>query len=238
MAVLRKEKKGDFTIIDNAIFKNHHLSLKAKGLLCLLLSLPDNWNYSVNGLVSLSTDKYSAVASGLKELENAGYFRREQVYDKGKFAGFEYIISETTNSDFPSTENPLSENPFTENQGAYKELTNKGLTLSSTESMYISEFENLWKLYPKKQGKSKAERLYIKARKDGTTYEEVEQGILAYQNYIKESGMDMQYVKMGSTFFSQKAWSDDWTVYKRVDKNSSGSRKELFERLIRENGNL
>ena len=238
MAVLRKEKQGDFKIIDNAIFKNKNISLKAKGLLCLLLSLPDNWNYSVNGLVSLSTDKYSAVTSGLKELENAGYFRREQVYDNGKFAGYEYIISETRNSENPSTENPITENPFTENQGSYKELTNKGLTLSSTDSIYISEFENLWAIYPKKQGKPKAERSYIKARKDGTTYEEVEQGIYAYQNYIKETETDMQFVKMGSTFFSQRAWGDDFTVYKRVDKQKGGSRKELFEKLLRENGNL
>lgn len=232
MAVLRKEKKGDFTIIDNAIFKNRSLSLKAKGLLCLLLSLPDNWNYSVNGLVSLSTDKYSAVASGLKELENAGYFRREQVYDNGKFAGYEYIISETTNSENPFTENPITENPFTENQGSYKELTDKGLTLSRTDGIYITEFENLWSLYPKKQGKTEAQKKYIKARKDGATYEEVEQGIYAYINNIKETDTDMQYVKMGSTFFSQRAWNDDWTVYK---KPKDESREEMFARLIREN---
>ena len=82
-----------------------------------------------------------------------------------------------------------------------------------------SEFEALWKLYPKKQGKEKAYGYYHKARKSGTTYEEVEQGINAYIAYIRAEQTDPQYIKMGSTFFSQKAWLDDWTVTKRKSSN-------------------
>ncbi len=118
MAVLRKEKKSNFTVIDNAIFKDRILSLKAKGLLCQMLSLPDGWEYSVKGLSTLCSDKYSAITSGLKELEEAGYFRREQLFDGNKFAGYEYIISETPvmkNSDFTFSENPISENTISEN---------------------------------------------------------------------------------------------------------------------------
>ena len=118
MAVLRKEKKSNFTVIDNAIFKDRKVSFKAKGLLCQMLSLPDGWEYSVKGLATLASDKYSAITSGLKELEEAGYFRREQLYDKGKFAGYEYIISETPvmkNSDLTFSENPISENTISEN---------------------------------------------------------------------------------------------------------------------------
>ena len=115
MSVLRKEKKGNFTVIDNAIFKDHTLSLKATGLLCKMLSLPDNWEYSVQGLSKLTSDGISSITSGLKELTNAGYFRREQRYKDGKFAGYEYIISETKKCDFPFTENPITENTLTEN---------------------------------------------------------------------------------------------------------------------------
>lgn len=100
-------------------------------------------------------------------------------------------------------------------------------------SQLKKEFETLWSLYPKKQGKDKAYGYYERARKSGTTYEEVEQGIYAYQHYIKENDMDMQYVKMGSTFFSQKAWGDDWTAYKRSGQRSE-SRRDLFKRLIEE----
>ena len=81
------------------------------------------------------------------------------------------------------------------------------------------EFESLWKLYPKKQGKEKAYGYYHKARKSGTTYEEVENGINAYVAYIRAKQVDAQYIKMGSTFFSQKAWQDDWTVVKRGSGN-------------------
>lgn len=81
------------------------------------------------------------------------------------------------------------------------------------------EFETLWSLYPKKQGKDKAYGYYEKVRKSGTTYEEVEQGIYAYMNYLKVMETDQQYIKMGSTFFSQKAWKDDWTPPKQKSKN-------------------
>ena len=140
MATLRKEKKNNFTVIDNAIFKDRTLSFKAKGLLCQMLSLPDGWEYSVKGLAALASDKYSAITSGLKELEEAGYFRREQRFDHGKFAGYEYIISETPhteNSDFTFSENPISENTISENHSPYKELKNKELNKSNTKVINI-----------------------------------------------------------------------------------------------------
>ena len=116
MAVLRKEKKSNFTVIDNAIFKDYSLSLKAKGLLCQMLSLPDGWEYSVQGLARLTSDGTSAITSGLKELEQAGYFRRERIRSNNRLAGIEYIISETPNTDFLISENLKQENLILENQ--------------------------------------------------------------------------------------------------------------------------
>ena len=115
MAVLRKEKKGNFTVIDNAIFKDYRLSFKAKGLLCQMLSLPDGWEYSVEGLAKLTSDGVSAITSGLKELEECGYFRRERVRKNNRLAGIEYVISETPNSDFLISENLKQENLILEN---------------------------------------------------------------------------------------------------------------------------
>lgn len=149
MSVLRKEKKGNFTVIDNAIFKDRTLSLKAKGLLCLMLSLPDGWNYSIAGLVKLSTDGESAVRSTLKELEASGYFRREQVRENGKIIDTEYVISETKNFDFPLVENQVVENQVVENppQLNTKELnTKESITKSSSlrsEDIYRDLPENL-----------------------------------------------------------------------------------------------
>lgn len=81
---------------------------------------------------------------------------------------------------------------------------------SISNSILSDEFEALWGMYPRKQGKAKAKASYVKARKDGTSYEEVENGIKAYAEYVK--GKDSQYIKMGSSFFNQRAWQDDWSV--------------------------
>lgn len=110
MAILRKNKHSNYTVIDNGIFKNRNLSLKAKGLLCLMLSLPDNWEYNLKGLVSLSSDGISSVRGALKELENQMYFKRQRLHENGKLSGVEYIVSET-----PMCENLILENLKQEN---------------------------------------------------------------------------------------------------------------------------
>ena len=119
MAVLRTEKKKGFTVIDNEIFRNRKLSLKAKGLLCLMLSLPDGWSYSLDGLKLLSTDGISSVRSALAELQDAGYFYRRQSRDGGKFKDIEYVISEEPNEPFlekPISEKPKAGKPISENR--------------------------------------------------------------------------------------------------------------------------
>lgn len=219
MAVLRKEKKSDYTVIDNGIFKDKTLSMKAKGLLCQMLSLPDNWDYSIAGLVTLVNDGESAVRSALKELKDAGYFRREQVRKDGKIAKIEYVISEIKNCENLVVENPQQENLKQENRAQLNTNTNKVTNSLSKKEIY-TEFDNLWILYPRKQGKDKAFGYYEKARKNGTSYEEVESGIKAYIQYINDNEVEPQYIKQGSTFFSQKAWQDDWSIRKRPDSGN------------------
>lgn len=82
--------------------------------------------------------------------------------------------------------------------------------IRSNESAFDSEFESLWKLYPRKQGKVKAKQAYVKARKNGTTEQEVRQGIEAYVNQIKREKTEQRYIKHGSTYFTQNAWLDDY----------------------------
>lgn len=149
MSVLRKEKKGNFTVIDNAIFKDRTLSLKAKGLLCQMLSLPDGWEFSVEGLTKLSTDGRSAVASALNELQKAGYFRRENVRSGNRIAGVEYVISEVPNVDFLIAENLIAEKLIAENPAQLntKELNTKESNTKSSslrsEDIYEGLSENL-----------------------------------------------------------------------------------------------
>ena len=95
MAIFRVKKTGNYTVMSNHHFKNRNLSLRAKGLLSLMLSLPDDWDYSVEGLVTLSKDGRDAVRSTLKELEEAGYLviTQEQA-ENGQYRKVNYDIYE------------------------------------------------------------------------------------------------------------------------------------------------
>ena len=117
MAVYRVEKTHDYTVMANHHLRDERLSLKAKGLLSMLLSLPDDWEISIRGLASIVTDGVGAVQTGINELIEAGYIvRRRQHADTGAFAGFEYIIHEVPPcTDFPYTANPYTGKPYTEN---------------------------------------------------------------------------------------------------------------------------
>lgn len=96
----------------------------------------------------------------------------------------------------------------------------------------VHEFETLWSIYPRKQGKQNAYRAYEKARKEGIDYEDVKKGIEAYAEYTK--GKDPRYIKMGSSFFSQRAWQDDWSVksghtgFDEYDSGSGTSDEDFF----------
>lgn len=92
--ILRTLKSSCYTVIDNCVFKDRTLSYRAKGLLCTMLSLPDGWDFNIEGLATLSSDGTTAVKSTLKELEKAGYLMRRQIREKGKIVDTEYTIAE------------------------------------------------------------------------------------------------------------------------------------------------
>ena len=77
--IFRVERTKNFTVMSNHHFKNKNLTLKAKGLLSLMLSLPDDWNYNMQGLATLSRDGIDSVRSAIKELEHHGYVERHRL---------------------------------------------------------------------------------------------------------------------------------------------------------------
>ena len=107
MAVIRVEKNKNYTVMSNVHLRDKALSLKAKGLLSLILSLPDDWQYNVKGLAAISKEGRSGITSGLQELEAAGYLERRQLRgEHGKLAQVEYVV-------FEAPRPPLAENPAT-----------------------------------------------------------------------------------------------------------------------------
>ena len=95
MAVYRVERTRDYTVMSNHHLKDPGLSLKAKGLLAIMLSLPDNWNYSTRGLAAICKEGVEAIGNTLKELEKAGYVVRRQLRgEHGRVGSVEYTIYE------------------------------------------------------------------------------------------------------------------------------------------------
>ena len=116
MAVFRVEKNKGYTVMSNHHLRNKELSLKAKGLLSQMLSLPEDWDYTLAGLSLINREKIDAIREAVRELENAGYIQRSRERDeKGRLRGTTYVIYEQPpNLDLPTLENPTLENPTQE----------------------------------------------------------------------------------------------------------------------------
>lgn len=111
MAVIRVEKNRNFTTMSNYHLRDKELSLKAKGLLSQILSLPDEWDYSVRGLASICLEGEDCIVATLKELEIKGYLVRKQLRDaNGRLGGIEYIIYETPPEPYAETPPQLNTN--------------------------------------------------------------------------------------------------------------------------------
>ncbi len=139
--IFRVEKRQGYTIMSNHHLRNKELTLKAKGLLSQMLSLPDNWDYTLKGLSLINKESIDAIRTAIWELEKAGYITRKQGRDeKGKMTPIEYTIYEQPQEkpgndeppcpvlenptpdkssdpllDFPTPDNPTTENPSSEN---------------------------------------------------------------------------------------------------------------------------
>ena len=115
MAVFRIEKNRDYTVMSNHHLRNRSLSLKAKGLLSMMLSLPEEWNYTTRGLASICKEGTDSIGTALKELERAGYIVRNRLRDsKGKIMDVEYVIYETPHEPQPDTDMPHEDEPDTD----------------------------------------------------------------------------------------------------------------------------
>ena len=119
MAVFRVEKNRGYTVMSNHHLRNKALSLKAKGLLSQMLSLPEDWDYTLSGLSYINRESIDAIRTAVWELEKAGYITRRQGRDeKGKMTAIEYTIYEQPQPpelDCPVLENPTADNPILEN---------------------------------------------------------------------------------------------------------------------------
>ena len=145
MSVIRVNNTKGFTVMSNYHFQDKEISLKAKGLLGLMLSLPSNWDYSVNGLVAIVKENKAAVQTALKELEEHKYLKRTRVQDETGRFDYIYDIYEKPYDKLPCTENQCTdiqctEVQCTENQpqiNTNKQITNK----QNTKELNTNEYK-------------------------------------------------------------------------------------------------
>ena len=112
MSVFRVEKNKNYTTMSNYHLRDRNLTLKTKGLLSIMLSLPEDWDYSIKGLVSICKENETAVRSALKELETNGYLIREKKQTEKGLFDYDYTIYEEPQPyiGFPYTDDPYAEN--------------------------------------------------------------------------------------------------------------------------------
>lgn len=142
MSLFRVHKTKDFTIMSNTHFKERGMSLKAKGLLSLMLSLPDDWSYNIKGLCALSKDGKDSVMSALSELEKFGYLTRTRETDsKGRFSGVRYDIFETPQHENPISENQNSVNPNSDSSNSEEPPLLSTKSINHLENKLLNELE-------------------------------------------------------------------------------------------------
>ena len=189
MATFRVKKTENYTVMSNHHLRNKELSLKAKGLLSQMLSLPEDWDYTLEGLSKINKEKVDAIRTAVIELEKQGYVKRHQTRDEnGRMSSNEYIIYETPQEKPPSLENPtavkppsekpLLENPTTVNPiseiSASENPTQLNTNILNKKELNIDVSNtNPIKSYPNKQ----------QNKNDVIGYDE----ILQYKKIIKEN---------------------------------------------------
>ena len=198
MAVFRVERNKGYTVMSNHHLRNKELSLKAKGLLSQMLSLPEDWDYTLAGLSFINREKIDAIREAVKELERAGYIVRSRERDeKGRLRGADYVIFEQPQtppvSDLPTLENPTLEKPTQEKPTLEnptqlnKDISSKDL--SSTDSIPI---HSLNPLPYDGEAAEPPERKRKEAADAYSVYEEIIKDNIEYEHFIKHTGIDRE----------------------------------------------
>lgn len=204
MSIIRVNKTKDYSVMSNYHLRDKNLSLKAKGLLSIMLSLPENWDYSIAGLSAINQEGIKAIRSALQELENFGYLVRTRTQlENGQF-DYIYDIYEMPK---PYDRKRYTVNGNAENCTQYnKDKTNKEINnnIDSKEENIKRMFDEFWNLYPRKVDKQGS----YKAYKNIKHLDEEHPKILDSIETLKKSRQwqTMEYIPHPTTFIHQRRW--------------------------------
>lgn len=203
MNKVKRIKNENYTTISNVFLRDKNLSLKAKGFLATVLALPDDWDFSINGICALLKEGKTSIYSTIDELKEYGYCFVDVVRnEKGVIMGNDYTFIEQPNIDYPHAENPHAENPNMDNQPQLNIECNKELNINKKEKDKKEKdelFEKCWVAYRRKGSKKKANDYWQKL----TTNEQ--QNVLAHITaYV--SSRDVQYQKDFERYLRDKTF--------------------------------
>lgn len=206
MNKVNRKKTDNFTIISNVFLRDKDLSIKAKGFLAVVMGLPDDWDFTINGICSIIKEGKTAVYNVINELKEKRYCRIESCRDeKGQMAGNDYFFYEEPYSDQPHTENPNVDNKPQLSTNIKKKAINKELNNNSSNTFDTSFVDRMYQLYPTKcpkrgcsLGKSYKDKEKIKKLLKQYTEAEIEKVI---RHEIEEK-YDKQYMSNFSTFLN------------------------------------
>lgn len=215
MAVFRVERNTGYTVMSNHHLRNKELTLKAKGLLSQMLSLPENWDYTLTGLSHINREKIDAIREAVKELEKAGYIVRSRERDeKGRLRGADYVIYEQPQpkepeaatsseqppiSDLPTLENPTLDNPTLEKPTQEnptqlnKDISSKEQSITDLSSTHSIPFHSLNPLpYEQDEAATPPERKRTEAKTNSAIeiYREIIKDNIDYDILIQDPKMD------------------------------------------------
>lgn len=236
MSVIRVNNTKGFTVMSNYHFQDKEISLKAKGLLGLMLSLPSNWDYSVNGLVTIVKENKAAVQSALKELEEHKYLKRTRVQDETGRFDYVYDIYEKPYDKLPWTENrctdiQCTENRCTENQpqiNTNKQSTNK----QNTKELNTNE-------YKEKNIKKESVNSVIAEYTENKDLQDALHGFVEMRTKAKKP-LTVRAMKLSLNVLDNLAVDDvtkiaivnqsivhSWSTFYKLQNNNNGGQRQL-----------
>lgn len=234
MAVIRVNNTKGFTVMSNYHFQDKEISLKAKGLLGLMLSLPSNWDYSVNGLVAIVKENKAAVQTALKELEEHKYLKRTRVQDETGRFDYIYDIYEKPYDKLPCTENQCTdiqctEVQCTENQpqiNTNKQITNK----QNTKELNTNE-------YKEKNIKKESVNSVISSYTENKDLQDALHGFVEMRNKARKP-LTVRAMKLSLNKLNELALDDvtkiaivnqsivhSWSTFYKLQNNNNGQRQ-------------
>ena len=245
MKVVKIEKKNNYIVVPNSILRDKRISIKARGLLIIILSLPPKWKLTVSGLVTVTGAGETAVRAGLRELEKYGYVQCTRARDsKGRIGCMDYIIREVPlNEENPKVENPKVEKPELEDLGVVSTdivstdivstdiVSTNIVSTNDMDSLQSRYFKVFWNTYPKHIKIKETKEYWNKLPVDIDLYDKIIKSVTDYKK--TEQWLDPTYIPNPLTYLSDERWRDEITHVKAIKKNDvRANADKVYDMLI------